>query len=76
MAYLFPVHKILAVIKRNSGEILETARHQIVIVPDAANARIGIESFYYRIGISEIILCKAHCNGHKGHDSGKKSFHL
>ena len=40
----FPVDEILAMKDRNAGEIRERRVHQIVVAPNSADARIGIEA--------------------------------
>ena len=56
---LFPVHQVPAVIQRHSGIVLEAACHQIVVVSDAAYARVRIESADDGIDIS---LCRGCCD--------------
>src|SRR5438477_8272590 len=51
MTNLSPVDQITAMKNRNARKILKAAGHQIVILPDAADTGIGVETWNYRIRI-------------------------
>ena len=52
MADLLPVHEVLAMIERNTREIMEGACHHVVVISDTAYARVRIESFHDRVCVS------------------------
>src|SRR5690606_2223067 len=49
VADLLPVHQVLAVEQRQSGDVLEAGAHQVVVVADPAHARIGVEPADHRV---------------------------
>ena len=49
VAYLFPVHQILAVEYRHSWEVLECAVYEIEVITCTAHAWIGVEARKHRI---------------------------
>ena len=42
VAYLRPVHQVLAVVQGHAGEVLETAVHQVEVVAHSAHAGVGM----------------------------------
>ena len=49
IACLSPVHKVVALEKRNSGEVLERAAYHMIFALGIANAWVGIKAFYNRV---------------------------
>lgn len=56
--YLFPVHEVTAMEKRNSGKILERAVHQIIIISYPAYAGVGMETRYHRVLVALLAWIK------------------
>ena len=50
VANLVPVHQVPAVKDRHAREVLETGAREVVILADAAHARIGMEARDHRVG--------------------------
>jgi hypothetical protein len=51
VANLPPVHEIPTVINGNPGEVLKAAINEVVVLADAADARIGMEAGNDGIGV-------------------------
>ena len=62
MPDLFPVHKVPAMEKRNSGEVFERTGHEIIVAASPADAGVGMKTSDNRILVS---LCTAGYAGEK-----------
>ena len=76
VADLIPVDKVFGMIDRNSGEILESAGNQIIIISDTANARVGIEPWDDGVNITKLLRLGSRSNGgHRQQDGDERFVH-